>query len=105
MCELTDVNFNEEIQKSSVPVLVDFWAPWCGACRMMTPIIDKLSQEYEGKIKVCKVNVDDSPNISNTYGIKGIPTLIIFKDGKLAEQMVGAMPFEDLKNKIEPFLK
>ncbi|MDD5529657.1 MAG: thioredoxin [bacterium] len=104
MCELTDSNFNEGIKDPKLAVLVDFWAPWCGACRMIGPIVEKIAQEYEGKIKVCKANVDDSPNVSETYGIRSIPTLIIFKDGKLVEQMIGAMPAEDLKKKIEPYL-
>ncbi|MDD2890965.1 MAG: thioredoxin [bacterium] len=104
MCELTDANFNEGIKDSKLAVLVDFWAPWCGSCRMIAPIVEKIAKEYEGKIKICKANVDDSPNVSETYGIRSIPTLIIFKDGKLVEQMVGAMPEEDLKNKIAPYL-
>lgn len=104
MCELTDANFNEEVKKSPIPVLVDFWAPWCGACRIMMPIVEKLSQEYEGKIKICKMNVDDNPNTSDSFGIKSIPTLIIFKEGKLVEQIIGAMPLEELKNKLSTLL-
>ena len=86
---VTDASFEQEVKKASVPVLVDFWAPWCGPCKALAPVIDELASEYEGKLKVVKVNTDDNLNIAQSYHISGIPTLIIFKDGEPVEQMVG----------------
>lgn len=86
---VTDASFEQEVKKSSTPVLVDFWAPWCGPCRALAPVIDELASEYEGKVKVVKVNTDDCLQIAQSYHISGIPTLMIFKDGEPVEQMVG----------------
>lgn len=86
---VTDESFEQEVKKADVPVLVDFWAPWCGPCRALAPVIDELASEYEGKLKVVKVNTDDSLQTAQNYHISGIPTLIIFKNGEPVEQMVG----------------
>jgi len=96
----TEVNFDTEVLKSAVPVLVDFWAEWCGPCRMLAPIIDELAGEFIGKVKVGKVNVDHNPAIAERYGIRGIPTLIIFKNGAIVEQIVGVQSKEALKAKL-----
>ncbi|TYP51673.1 thioredoxin [Thermosediminibacter litoriperuensis] len=93
---LTDDNFEQEVLKSDVPVLVDFWAPWCGPCRMMAPVIDELATEYEGKIKVGKLNVDENPNSAGAYGVMSIPTLILFKDGQPAKKMIGFRPKKEI---------
>lgn len=86
---VTDASFEQEVKKAGMPVLVDFWAPWCGPCRALAPVIDELASEYEGKVKVVKVNTDDNLNIAQSYHISGIPTLIVFKDGEPVEQLVG----------------
>lgn len=99
--ELSDANFEEEILKASVPALVDFWAPWCGPCRVVGPIVEELAKEYAGKVKVAKLNVDDNPVTPGKYGIRGIPTLILFKDGEAVDQIVGAVP----KGQIEAMLQ
>lgn len=103
---VTDSNFEEEVIKSDVPVLVDFWAPWCGACQTAGPIVDKISGEYQGKVKVCKVNVDEGRQTASKYGIMSIPTLSFFKGGEVTDQIVGVTPdFEgDIKKKIEAIL-
>jgi thioredoxin 1 len=90
--ELTDANFEEEVIKSGVPVLVDFWAPWCGPCRMMAPIIEEVAQEWAGKVKVCKINVDDHQATARNYEIQSIPTMILFKEGEVVKRLVGARP-------------
>jgi thioredoxin 1 len=87
--EITDTNFNQEVLKADLPVLVDFWAPWCGPCLMAGPVIEELAKEYQGKIKVGKVNVDENPRISQKYGIMSIPTVIIFKKGKEMKRLIG----------------
>ena len=89
--EISDNNFDEEVLKSDLPVLVDFWAPWCGPCRAIAPVVEELSAEYEGKLKVAKCNVDDNPKTPSKYGIRAIPTLIIFKGGNVSEQITGAV--------------
>ncbi len=94
-------NFQKEVLDSDVPVLVDFWAPWCAPCRIIGPFIEQLAEEFDGKIKVGKLNVDDAPEIANRYGIRGIPTVIIFKNGEVKDTMVGAAPKEMIKDFIE----
>ena len=104
MCELTDANFKEVIQESNIPIVVDFWAPWCGHCVRMTPVVGKLAQQYEGKIKICKLNVDENPKIAMEYGIRSIPAFIVFKNGELVEQFTGAMPEEELARKFNSLI-
>jgi thioredoxin 1 len=101
---LTDQNFQEEVKNSSVPILVDFWAEWCAPCRMIAPVLDEMADEYEGKIKIGKLNVDDNRSIAAQYGVMSIPTLILFKDGEMVEQMVGAQPKENLAKVIQSVL-
>ena len=102
--EVSDRNFQEEVLESIIPVLVDFWAPWCMPCRMLAPIIEKLAEENEGKLKVCKLNTDENQNIAAQYGIQGIPTLIVFKEGKEVGRTVGVMSKEKLQEKLDPIL-
>ncbi len=101
---VTDATFEEEVLKSPHPVLVDFWAAWCGPCRMIAPVVEELAGEYEGRIKVCKVDVDTEQKTAESYGIRSIPTLLIFKEGKVATQVVGAVPKPHLVEKIESVL-
>jgi thioredoxin 1 len=101
--EITDATFETEVLKSDKPVLVDFWAPWCGPCRMVSPVVDKLASEYRDKIKFCKLNVDEN-NIAAQYNVMSIPTLMIFKDGKVADMVVGAVPESMLKPKLDSCL-
>ena len=88
--EITDSSFETEVMKSDVPVLVDFWAEWCGPCRMMTPVVESVAQKFAGTAKIVKLNVDDNPSVTQRFGIKGIPTMIVFRGGKEAERLVGA---------------
>ena len=102
MKEIKDNVFNEEVMNAEMPVVVDFWAPWCGPCRMVGPVMEELSQDYEGKVKFVKVNVDENHQSSETYGIASIPTIMIFKNGEIAEKLVGFKPkasFEEIINK------
>jgi len=102
--ELTDQNFEEQVLKSDKPVLVDFWAEWCAPCRMIAPIVEELSTEYTDSLVVGKVDVDKNPQISMNYGIRSIPTLLIFKDGKAVDQIIGAVPKKALVDKLSPHL-
>lgn len=99
--EITDGNFEQEVLKSEMPVLLDFWAVWCGPCKMIAPFVAEISDEYEGKIKVGKVDVDSNPQISMQYGIRSIPTLLIFKDGKVADQIIGAVAKKSITSKLD----
>ncbi|NNJ54830.1 MAG: thioredoxin [Bacteroidia bacterium] len=99
--EFTDSNFEEEVLKSETPVLVDFWAEWCGPCRMIGPIVEELSTEYDGKIKIGKMNVDHNPGVPMKYGIRSIPTLLVFKGGEAVDKVVGAVPKTSLVSKLE----
>ena len=90
--KITRENFENEVMKSNIPVLIDFWAPWCGPCQMMGPIIEQLAEEYEGKAKVGKVNVDEEGELSQAFGVMSIPTIVLIKDGKVVKQAVGARP-------------
>jgi thioredoxin 1 len=102
--ELSETNFDQEVLKATLPVLVDFWAVWCGPCKMIAPIVDELSVEYDGKLKIGKVDVDNHQQIAMQYGIRSIPTLLIFKDGKVVEQIVGAAPKKSLVEKLSKHL-
>ena len=90
--ELTDDNFEAEVKQSEVPVLVDFWAPWCGPCKMLGPILDELAGEFEGRVKIGKVNIDEHQNVAGQFGVSSIPTLLVFKGGEVCEQHVGLKP-------------
>ena len=102
--EGTDFNFEQEVLKSETPVLVDFWAPWCSPCRMIAPIVEELAAEYQGKLKVVKLNTDENQDVAIKYGIRSIPTLGIFKDGQVVDAVIGAVPKIQLINKIKPYL-
>jgi len=101
---LTDKNFSAEVLSASVPVLVDFWAAWCSPCRMIAPVIDELAQDYLGRVKVGKLNVDDNADTAAQYAVMSIPTLILFKDGKAVDKVVGAVPKRELQRRIDAVL-
>lgn len=101
---VTDASFEQDVLDSSAPILVDFWAEWCAPCRMIAPIVHELAHEYEGTLKVAKMDADENPNTMMAYGIMGIPTLILFKNGKIAERITGYMPKDRLLEKIKPHL-
>jgi thioredoxin 1 len=101
---LTDGTFDEIIKNSTVPLLVDFWAPWCAPCRLVAPILSALAKDYNGKLQVGKVNVDENPAIASRYGITGIPTMLLFKNGKAVGQWIGALPRPMLEQALKPHL-
>jgi thioredoxin len=102
--EVTDQTFEQEVLKSEIPVIVDFWATWCGPCRMMAPAFEALAQEYQGKMLFAKLDVDQNPVVSSRYGVMSIPTLLFFQGGRIVDQLIGARPREDLRNHIEAAL-
>src|SRR5438552_13304389 len=102
--EVTDANFDTEVIKAETPVLVDFWAPWCGPCRMVAPVVEELSQEYAGKVKFVKLNTDDNVRTASQYGIRSIPTLLVFKGGEPVGQIIGFRPKGDLKKRLDAVL-
>jgi len=104
LLHVNDKNFAEEVLSAQLPVLVDFWATWCGPCRSISPIIEELAKEFTGRIKVTKLNVDENPATPSQYGVRGIPTLILFKGGKILDQIVGAVPKARLVTVIEKAL-
>ena len=102
--EFTDDNFDAEVLKSEVPVLVDFWAPWCGPCKMIAPVVEELATEYDGKAKIGKLNTDENQQVAMKYGVMSIPTLIIFKNGEVADRIVGVQPKDNIQSKLESAL-
>jgi thioredoxin 1 len=102
--EINDSSFKSEVTDSQMPVLVDFWAPWCGPCRMVAPVLEELAKEYEGKVKVVKLNIDENQGTATEYGVRSIPTLILFKDGKECEKMIGVQSKENLKQMVDKVL-
>jgi thioredoxin 1 len=102
--EINEDKFEESVLKADKPVLVDFWAPWCGPCRMVAPVVEELAEEYDGKMGFTKVNVDDNPKIASQFGIMSIPTLIIFKEGKPVSNIVGFRPKDELKKSLDEAL-
>ena len=102
--EVTDKNFEKEVLKSDLPVLVDFWAEWCGPCKVIGPIVSEIAEELSGKLKVAKVNVDDAQDLAGSFNIMSIPTLVLFKGGEAVEQIVGAVPKDQILAKIDPQL-
>jgi thioredoxin 1 len=102
--DVTDSEFEQEVLKSDLPVLVDFWAPWCGPCRMVAPIVEELAQEYDGRVKFVKVNTDDNVDTAVRYGIRSIPTLLVFKGGAPVAQVIGFRPKSELKKVLEKAL-
>ena len=101
---VTDATFKKEVLESKIPVLVDFWAPWCGPCRMVAPVVEEIADQYEEKVKVVKLNTDENPNIASQYGIRSIPTLMIFKEGKRVDMVVGAVPKTTLANTLDKYI-
>lgn len=102
--EVKDDTFEQEVIQSDVPVLVDFWAPWCGPCRMVAPVVEEIANQYAGKLKVVKVNTDENPGVAGKYGIRSIPTLMIFKEGQKVDMVVGAVPKTTLSSTLEKYL-
>jgi thioredoxin 1 len=101
---LTETTFDEAVAASEGPMLVDFWAPWCGPCRMVAPIVEELADEYSGKVRFVKLNTDDNIETASKYGIRSIPTLLVFKDGQIVDQLIGFRPKSDLKRSLEKAL-
>ena len=102
--QVTDSSFDKDVLHSDIPVLVDFWAPWCGPCRMVAPVVSEIAQQYEGQVKVVKLNTDENPNTASKYGIRSIPTLMIFKGGQRVDMVVGAVPKTTLASTLEKHL-
>jgi thioredoxin 1 len=102
--DVSDQTFESEIIKSSLPVLLDLWAPWCGPCRMVAPVVEKLAETYDGRVKFCRLNVDENPQTAVKYGIMSIPTLMFFKEGQIVDTVVGAVPERTLQPKIDALL-
>ena len=102
--EVTDASFEADVLNSTSPVVVDFWAVWCGPCRMVAPIVEELAEEYKGKVDFVKLNVDENPAVSMQYGIRSIPTLLLFKGGKPVDQVIGAVPKKELKKHVDAVL-
>jgi thioredoxin 1 len=100
LMQFTSDNFEQEVLKSEIPVLIDFWAVWCGPCKIIAPYVEEIAKEYEGKLKVGKLNVDEQPQIAMNYGIRSIPTLLLFKGGKVADMIIGAVPKQMIVNKV-----
>ncbi len=102
--ELTDANFATTVEQSEVPVLVDFWAPWCGPCRLVAPVVEELAETYSGRLRVGKLNTDDNPTVASQFNIRSIPTLLFFKNGQVVDHVVGAVPREKLQKKVDEIL-
>ena len=100
VADISDADFEAEVLQSDVPVLVDFWAPWCAPCRSLTPVIEELAKEFEGKLKIVKINVEDHKEVAGRYNVRGIPNLVMFKNGELQEQIVGAVAKQELSDAI-----
>ena len=102
---VTDNDFQKQVLESEIPVLVDFWAPWCGPCRMVAPVVEEIAEQYDGKVKVVKVNTDENSNVASKYGIRSIPTLMIFKGGERVDMVVGAVPKTTLANTLAKYIE
>ena len=102
--KVNDANFDEQVIKSDLPVLVDFWAEWCSPCHIVAPVVEEILRDHEGELKVCKLNVDEGPKVSSRYGIRAIPTIMVFKNGEVVEQIVGVVSKETLEAKIKSHL-
>lgn len=102
--EITDANFEQEVLQSDLPVLIDFWAVWCGPCRVIAPVVEEIASEYEGKVKVGKLDVDNNPNTAIKFGIRSIPTLLIFNEGQVSDQLIGAVPKGHIVDRLQKVL-